>query len=409
MRELFNQGKIEKQVPEKEKDELAKAEQEPGFNIEFYATDHSADKADTGSPEKLRELYSDIKRDGVKSVRYDWHWRNVEPEPGQYSQEHLDRYGQAKEIMQEAGLKEPTVILSNPPEWAKKLYQEDKEKFFQAYENYAEQVRNKLEQSGGEKVKIIQILNELNNKVFTPVEAEDLPRMCQITKEVFKDYNPDLKLMATVNVNNLAKFVGTDAKEFLPKLKQIKDNFDIIAIDYYPGTWHYPLKDIKKGLSLSWPPTKEIFKQLTKQTDLLKETMEEVATWGKDYELGEVGMPSKLLWGKEKSQRYFYDSFFRAFKHLMVDFREQGLKLPSRVGLYSAIDEPPKDLKGKLLRKTTPFPEHDFGMRQASGERKLILQGNPHLDEEERIKKPSQLSKIISYVKAPMKRIKNKE
>jgi len=48
--------------------------------------------------------------------------------------------------------------------------------------------------------------------------------------------------------------------------------------------------------------------------------MEEVAGWGVDYEIGETGLPSKLPWAGEKSQRYFYDAFFRAFKHLLVDF-----------------------------------------------------------------------------------------
>lgn len=374
--------------------------------MEFYVTDHSADKIDTGSPEKLRLLYSDIKQDGIESIRYDWHWRNIEAEQNQYSEEHLARYQKAKEIMEEVGLKEPTVILSNPPKWAVDLYQKDKQQFFNAYENYVKEVKSKLEQGGGKKISRVQILNELNNKIFTPVEVEDLPALCRITRDVFKDYNPDLKLMATVNVNSLAKFVGTDAKEFLPKLKQIKENFDVIAVDYYPGMWHYPLKDIKKKINFGWPPTKEIFKQLVKQTGLLKEVLEEVATWGKEYELGEVGMPSKLPWGKEKSQRYFYDSFFRAFKKILVDFRNRGIKLPSRAGLYEAIDEAPQSLLGKALDKYTPFPELKFGMRHVDRRRKLILEGSPHLPEKERKKGPSQLSRIISYVNAP---VKNKE
>jgi len=74
--------------------------------------------------------------------------------------------------------------------------------------------------------------------------------------------------------------------------------------------------------------------------DYLKEVLEEVVGWGVDYDIGEVGLPSKLPWGGEKSQRYFYDAFFRELKHLMLDFKKRGLKLPSAVGLYEAIDEP---------------------------------------------------------------------
>lgn len=380
-----------------ERKDNSDVEKERSFNFEFYVTDHSPDYSDTGNPEKLRELYADIKRDGVQSVRYDWHWRNVEPESGKYSGEHLKRYRQAKEIMQEVGLEEPTIILSNPPKWAVELYKTDKEKFFDAYRQYAEQVRDSLAQSGGRKISKIQILNELNNGVYTPVKTEDLPRMCQITRDVFREYNPDIKLMATLLASNTTKLVGTPIEQYLPEFKKIKDNFDIIAVDYYPGLWHFDIKDAK-----SWNP-KDIFKHMVKQMGLLRTSFEEISTWGKEYELGEVGLPTKEPWGDEKSQRYFYDAFFRAYKQMMVDFRSKGIKLPSRVGFYQAIDEAPRNLLGKILRTATPFPEHDMGVRESSGRRKLVLQGSPHLPEKERNKKRSQLSKIISYLRAPVK------
>lgn len=370
-------------------------EREKPFDLEFYITDHSADNPDTGSPEKLRELYTDVKKDGIESVRYDWHWRNVEPKPGEYSEGHLGRYRQAKEIMEEVGLREPTIILSNPPEWAVKLYNEDKEKFFSAYRAYVEEVKNSLSRAQGEKIFKIQILNELNNTIYTPVKVGDLPEMCRITREVFRDYNPDVKLMATVIASNTIKYSGTLAEQYLPELNKIKNSFDIIAVDYYPGLWHLPVSG-----SPSLRPS-EIFKHMVKQTELLQKTFEEIATWGKEYELGEVGLPTKKLWGGEKGQRYFYDAFFRAFKQLLLDLRSRGIKLPSRVGFYEAIDEPPRTLKGKILRKT-PFPEHDMGMRKGGGERKLVLQGSPHLSEEERRRQKSQLSKIINYLRAPI-------
>jgi hypothetical protein len=371
-------------------------EREKPPELKFYVTDHSADNPDTGDPERLRELYADIKKDGIQSIRYDWRWQRIEPQAGEFNSEQLGRYREARDIMKETGLDEPTIILSNPPEWAVKLYREDREKFFEEYRHYAEEVRNSLGKSSEGRVSRIQIFNELNNKIYTPFETEDIPRLCEITRRTFHDYNPDLKLTATFiagNFTELSSKIGMakPMEKFLPELKKIKDSFDVIAVDYYPGLWHLPLKEA------GWK-MKDVFKQL----GALKQVFEEIATWGKEYEIGEVGLPTNQPWGNEKRQRYFYDVFFRAFRRLMLDFQSRGIKLPSSVGLYEAIDEPPRTVLGKVLRKT-PFPEHDMGMRLRSGRRKLILQGSPHVLEEERIKKPSQLQRIISYLRRPIK------
>ena len=382
--------------------ELAPESQEPAVEKEklpelnFYVTDHSADNPDTGTPEKLRELYADIRRDGVQSVRYDWRWQRIEPHAGEYNGAQLKRYARAREIMGEVGLKEPTIILSSFPQWAKELYRENKEQFFEAYQRYAEQVRDSLHGVAGEKVSRVQILNELNNPVYTPVDVEDLPRLCQITREVFHSYNPEIKLMGTLVAGNLPEYAarvgfGKPLGEYLSAFEEIKDSFDVVAIDYYPGLWHLPLREANWNM-------KDVFKQL----GLLREVFERIAAWGKEYELGEMGFPTNRPWSSERRQRYFYDVFFRAFRRLVADFRARGVRLPSGIGLYEAVDAPPQTTRGKLLRKT-PFPEHDMGMRLGSGKRKLILQGSPHVPEEERIKKPSQLQKIISYLRRPIK------
>lgn len=402
--------------------EASGAEKERRFSLDFYITDHSADSEETGNPEKLRELYTDIKKDGIESIRYDWHWRNVEPKPGKYNEESIDRYVRAKEIMQESGLKEPTIILSNPPDWAKELYKEDKEKFFDAYAEYVHEVRRGLEASGGEKVERVQVLNELNNSVYTPIEVGDVPRLCEITREIFRDYNPDIKLMVSLlaaNTPEMAKWatlgkasLGTPVEKYMPELKKFKDAFDVVAIDYYPGMWHlapgdfdsFKLGDIYKAMTKDESiHVRDWYKAMVKSTELLKDTFEEVATWGKEYELGEVGMRTNApLGGSDKAQRYFYDAFFRAFKKMMLELREKNLELPSRVGFYEAMDEPPKDLKGKVLRRVTPFPEHDMGMRTGNMKRKMILRGSPHAAKETEAQQPSQLKKIISYLRAPV-------
>jgi hypothetical protein len=413
-------------------------EKKRGFDIDFYVTDHSADHEDTGSPEKLRELYGDIKKDGIESIRFDCHWDKLEPNEGEFNAALMARYIRATEIMREVGLKESTIILSNPPKWAKELYESDKEKFFQAYQEYVGRVKDGLASSGGETVTTIQVLNELNNSVYTPVAVEDLPRMCDITREVFQDYNPNLKLMASLLAANFPDRIkwatlgnvsfGTHITQYLRDFKKVKDSFDVIAVDYYPGIWHLApgnfdsmkLGDMYKALSKNQPVSKkmkdrykaaekDLYKAMIKNMDLLKSSFEEIAKWGKEYELGEVGMrtnPSALGTGvDEKGQRYFYDVFFREFKKMMLQLEEQGLPLPSRVGLYEAIDEPATTILQKIAgRLPAPFtsPENAMGMRTADGQRKMILRGAPKAKPEQRSQQPSQLKKIISYMRAPV-------
>ena len=65
MPEHFGMPNFKIEKPEEQQKEKQESQK---FDLEFYITDHSADNADTGNPEKLRELYGDVKKDGVESV-----------------------------------------------------------------------------------------------------------------------------------------------------------------------------------------------------------------------------------------------------------------------------------------------------------------------------------------------------
>ena len=375
------------------------------FDVEFYVTDHTADRKIEGTRENFKKLYADIKKDGVNSVRYDWRWSTIGPAKNNTDEEVLRRYEDAMEVMHEVGLDEPTIILSNIPKWAVELYKKDKEEFFAEYQKYIDIVKNRLQEVSektGEKISKIQVLNELNNTVYTPLASEDVGRLVDMTRETFKTYNPDIKLLATFFAGNLPQVLkkigintGTEVRQYLKENKEILQKFDIYAIDNYPGTWHIPVGEAMEN-------KKEMFKQL----GLLEEVMREVASWGKEYELGEVGLPTNTpLFTREEDesrQRYFYDVFFREFKQLLLKLQKENIQLPTRVGLYESIDEPPTDIKGKILRAVTPFPEFDFGMRQGNGERKEILKGNRHVSDSERANSQSQLKNIIEYLNTPI-------
>ena len=364
------------------------------FDVKFYVTDHSADHADIGNPEQLRQLYADIKRDGVESVRYDWRWSLIEPQAGQVQTAQLERYSKAKQLMDQAGLEEPTVILSSLPKWATELYRTDKEAFMAKFQDYAEQVRDGLIRAGGPVVSRLQILNELNNRVYSPIELADLPQLCNIARQVFASYNPDIKLMATLLATNTTRAVGTPIERYLPLFEGVKDSFDVVAVDYYPGLYHFDAK----GAGTIRPS--ELFKHVVRQTGLLKQVFEQISGWDQEYELGEVGMSSNKVWGKERGQRYFYDAFFRAYKHMLLDFRQAGRKLPSRVGFYQGVDEMPRNRIDKALSRT-PFGK--LGHRTVEGGRKLLLQaGSADAPQEADAENPSRLNRIIHYLRAPM-------
>ena len=109
-------------------------EAKPKLDISFYVTDHSADSAETGDRESLQALYKDIRRDDIRSIRYDWRWNAVEPNEGTFEEPVLSRYATAAEVMHEVGLEEPTIILSSIPDWALELYKTNKESFFAEYQ-----------------------------------------------------------------------------------------------------------------------------------------------------------------------------------------------------------------------------------------------------------------------------------
>jgi hypothetical protein len=176
------------------------------FNLGFYVTDHSPDIEETGNPDALRLLYEDIRKDGINSVRYDWRWNNISPTQNNINEGNLNRYGEAISVMAEKGLEPPTIVLSSVPGWALEIYKKDKEAFFEEYKKYIESVKHELVEvyeDTGVLVPRVQVLNELNGTIYNPITHEDIPRLCEITREVLEDYNPDIKLLGTLFAGNL--------------------------------------------------------------------------------------------------------------------------------------------------------------------------------------------------------------
>jgi hypothetical protein len=395
---------------------VAPEEHESGVSpgIEFYVTDHGVRHTEVPLQD-LKRMYAEMVEHGVTAVRFDWDWKDVSPQPGETNRSMIGRYREAMQAMQEAGMDEPTLIISSPPDWAMGLYKTDREAFFAAFQNYVEGVSGILEQSGA-KVHAAQLFNEVNHAfLFKYVDIGDLPRAARITRAALQRAQPDIKLSTSLiasNTNDLMnKTKGLpDTAGFLDEHeKMLRENFDIISVDYYPGVWHVPLKEA------GYKP-KDMYKQL----GMLETVLEKIAGWEKEYEIGEVGFPTNVPYSTEKNQRFFYDSFFRAFRQMIVGFGERGVALPKRVGLYETQDEAnvsfggflEKALRSKVVQQLSrilPNPEHDFGLTDEHGIRKEILRGGRHEPRERFIglhldepPERSQLKKIVDYVNRPL-------
>jgi len=389
-------------------------------NVEFFVTDHNLLYEDRSSDEHQREIYTEMNKHGLDSVRFDLWWKELAPEANnEHRQEIVERYANAIRMMKEEGLTPPTLVISNPPAWAQELYNSGKkEAYLEAYQAYLDDVAKVIELSGGESYSL-QVFNEINHSLlFKYVDIDDLPRIAQMIRDTVGKVQSDVKLSTSLIIANMNEKIANVQNQlpeedvttigFIKKHEALlRENFDIISFDYYPGVWHMPIADANLIL-------KDVYKNL----DALREVCEVVASWGKEYEIGEVGFPTNSPYNSEKRQRYFYDTFFKAFREMLVDFKERGIKAPSRVGLYETEDEAnisfggimEKILKNPIihnLSKLTPNPEHDFGLKKAGGKPKMILKGNRHKkiggDFESVKDDESQLSKIISYVNRPIK------
>jgi hypothetical protein len=375
-------------------------------------TDHNLRYPENISLDQQRTLYAEMKHHGIDSIRFDWDWKEIMPSAHGQNPQAISRYVQAMGIMKEVGMEPPVLVLSNPPDWAVQLYKTNKGEFFKAYSEYINLVGDSLHQAGLG-FNSAQIFNEINHVfLFKFVSLEDLSEITKIAREGLSKAQSDVKLSTSLivsNVNDLlakAKGLPTTSELLGQQKKMLKDNFDIVSLDYYPGVWHRPGFNPKK-----------VYKQL----DAIKEVFVELDRMGLDFEIGEVGFPSNEPYNTEKNQRYFYDVFFKEFRKMLADFKVAGVRLPQWVGLYESQDEANVAFGGmaeKILSipgvsKVTALafnPEHDFGLENKAGEAKGILKGRRAGPKQSFRRKKfkdisgeelSRLAEIIRYVNRP--------
>ncbi len=389
----------------------------PFSQIDFGITSHHLDSLETAVPEFQRQIYQQAKEKGISRLRVDFRWALIQREEGTLKLEQWGRYLDSLDLMEETGLEPPVIILSTPPEWASELYNKDKEGFFEAFWRYASFLKNALEYRG-KKVDTIQIMNELNHPFYNKIKPEDIATLCEITRDVFAPYNPDLDLLVTVFVANLNKretaiqiaeflaeatpgvglveaaidhyvdILPEDPEKYLDQILPLLDKDVQIGLDYYPGFWHFPIIDSKFDI-----------KRMIENMDLLRKVAGKVAKTGRKYKITEIGYPSKgifpnidfwegVTWNQEK-QRYALANSLAALKRdVLYDLYQKGLPLPEDLMIYLLLDEPHP--LGKIV-ELTPFAINTMGMIEKDGKPKEAFEDLPGPSTKE----------IVSYLKSP--------
>ncbi len=423
-------------------------ENEKELGIDFFVSDHNASHKEF-TVEELRELYAAMKEYGLSSVRFDVAWDKLAPTPGMHDEASGERYGNILKTIKEVGMKPPTIVISNPPPWAEKVYATDKEKYFEAYEAYLASVAKIIERSTST-VYSAQLFNEINNAtLYKFIDVKDIPRCAEIARKALGAVQPDIKIATSIIAGNISdrwpeKASFLSRKEDRPPVEEyldrngpmLKKNFDLVQIDYYPGVWHLPVGDKASTAgnllgrkdsaeSPSDPFTPRSLNATMNNFALFKAVAEKLSALGIPYEIGESGFPTNVPYSTEDRQRFAYDTYFRALRQIFVDFKKKGVALPERVGIFSTQDTVNPGYGGVLdtilkipgaqkLARLSPTPENDWGLRKKSGRPKSILQDKrkhlplPALFKRERSldhndqEDVSQLSRIIKYVNRPI-------
>jgi len=337
----------------------------------LFITHHVPDM-DSVSVARFEQIAPEIKKLGFSKHRFDVRWKTVSPKPGEVNDVYLGKSALLAEAAQKHGL-EPIVILSTPPKWAYK--DSTPETIRQHYTDYAKNVKRHFDRVGVP-IKTVQVLNELNNPLFTPRRLlREMPALIAATREVFGDTTD---VTATVVLSK----PWVNAEKFLKKHQAELSSLSSIGLDFYPGTYQHNRKMISpKGAAavahqtleaIATGGTRNIRRDfLSLLTDQLTDvrhfrsllTTTQTLFPGKPIDIGEFGFPTldplqKRNPKHEVLQSYAVDKIAKALVPVVDEYKIRN------IGFYELFDD--KEL-GVL----------NWGMLNDKGEAKEIVSRLP--------------------------------
>lgn len=199
----------------------------------LFITHHLPDM-DTISINTFERIASDLKELGFSKHRFDVRWKSASPTPGEWNDAYLGRAALLAQTAHRKGL-DPVVILSTPPKWA--YVGKSPDAIRAAYIEYAKNVKRHFDRVGTP-IQTVQILNELNNPIYTPKKLlKQMPVLIAATKEVF---GQSADITSTVVLSK----PWMNAEKFLKNHQSELASLTSIGLDFYPGSYQYNRKVI---------------------------------------------------------------------------------------------------------------------------------------------------------------------
>lgn len=334
---------------------------------------HHTPEMDSVSVEQFSTISKELKKMGFSEHRFDVRWKAFAPNKEKRDETQIKHAANLAKAAYNEGLS-PIVILSTPPSWAHRG--KSSEQIQDNFAEYAKSIKTNFD-AAGVPVKAVQILNELNNPVYTPKKLiKEIPKFTSSLKQIFGN---DTDVSATMVI---AK-PWANIEPFMEKHKDALSHLSTIGLDFYPGTYQLNKRMLKpsSGVTVSRQALEAIASggiknirsdfltlledQLTdvhQFSNALKKTKELFPNTNVD--LGEFGFPSlePLQRKNPKHETLQKIAVEKITKAMLPVLDEHGVR---KIGFYELFDD--KEL-GVL----------NWGILNDKGDPKKIL---PHMSE----------------------------
>lgn len=189
-----------------------------------YVTIHAGELGyDLNKADQVLKKVVDL---GFEGVRTDVFWFDIEPTRNHLDKSKLRFYTSFVSKVRWFGL-DPLIILSGAPQWATRLYNQNKAAFWIEYEQYVREVLLWIR----DRVDNYQLWNEANH-VMDPIHAQDDWQLFYRAGSLVKALDPSAKTY----INVMADLAGWESA-VTSWLHKAGAYVDVIGIDHYPGTW----------------------------------------------------------------------------------------------------------------------------------------------------------------------------